>query len=194
MKPINSRSLVTALLAALGICPGIYAASTYSDGELLVKWKDGPWSYGATVGNAAIGSAVKRNFDAIGWQQVKLPQGMSVRDGIEAYQALGTVLAVEPNGTTVIEPAPIGREVPGVPNQDVEGSSGDGTAATPRHSIGRHGPTPSSAIPNDPMFNQQWYLRKIGATNAWAITTGSTNVVVAVLDSGVNYNHEDLAA
>src|SRR4030095_3367690 len=38
------------------------------------------------------------------------------------------------------------------------------------------------------------YLGKISATNAWAMTTGSTNVVVAVLDTGINYLHEDLAA
>src|SRR3990172_9034859 len=35
---------------------------------------------------------------------------------------------------------------------------------------------------------------KIGATNAWAITTGSTNIVVAVICTGTDYTHEDLAA
>jgi subtilisin family serine protease len=30
-------------------------------------------------------------------------------------------------------------------------------------------------------------------TNAWAVTTGSTNVVVAVIDTGITYNHQDLA-
>jgi thermitase len=48
--------------------------------------------------------------------------------------------------------------------------------------------------PNDPRSNEQWALAKIGATNAWGLTTGSTNVVVAVLDSGVRYTHEDLSA
>lgn len=49
-------------------------------------------------------------------------------------------------------------------------------------------------IPNDPFFPRQWGLAAIGAPFAWAETTGSTNVVVAIIDSGINYLHEDLAA
>src|SRR5687768_8068202 len=40
-------------------------------------------------------------------------------------------------------------------------------------------------VPNDPRFQEQWALARIGATNAWAVTSGSSNVVVAVLDSGI---------
>ena len=58
--------------------------------------------------------------------------------------------------------------------------------------------------PTDPRFEDQWALANSGqrggkqgadisATLAWAKTTGSDNVVVAVLDSGVDYTHEDLA-
>jgi subtilisin family serine protease len=50
------------------------------------------------------------------------------------------------------------------------------------------------ATPDDPMFGQQYALAKIGATNAWQVSTGSSNVVVAVLSTGVNYNHEELRA
>jgi thermitase len=58
-------------------------------------------------------------------------------------------------------------------------------------------------LPRDPQFSDQWALANSGqrggkegadisATVAWAITTGSDKVVVAVLDSGVDYTHEDL--
>jgi subtilisin family serine protease len=58
-------------------------------------------------------------------------------------------------------------------------------------------------MPNDPRFNEQWALANdgqnggtagadISATSAWAVTTGSDKVVVAVLDSGVDYTHPDL--
>lgn len=49
-------------------------------------------------------------------------------------------------------------------------------------------------VPDDPKYDQQWPLRQIDATNAWATTTGSRDVVVAVVDSGIDYLHEDLAA
>jgi hypothetical protein len=51
-----------------------------------------------------------------------------------------------------------------------------------------------AAIPNDPQFYAQWGPHTIQATRAWDITKGSSNVVVAVIDSGVDYNHPDLAA
>ena len=47
--------------------------------------------------------------------------------------------------------------------------------------------------PNDPLFSQQWALSKISAPQAWAKTTGSRTVVIAVLDTGVDYNHPDLS-
>ena len=58
-------------------------------------------------------------------------------------------------------------------------------------------------LPNDPMFKDQWALNNAGqeggkdkadlsAVAAWAKTQGSGDVVVAVLDSGVDYTHPDL--
>lgn len=55
---------------------------------------------------------------------------------------------------------------------------------------------PASALartPNDPEFGQQWYLEKISAEAAWDVAVGSREVVVAVLDSGVDLDHPDLA-
>jgi thermitase len=46
--------------------------------------------------------------------------------------------------------------------------------------------------PNDPLYSQQYALPKVGAEAAWSITRGSKNVVVAVIDTGVNWSHEDL--
>ena len=62
-----------------------------------------------------------------------------------------------------------------------------------------------AAIPNDPSFAVEWGLlnsgqysgtpgNDIGAAQAWAFTTGSRSVVVAVIDSGIDLTHPDLAA
>ena len=61
----------------------------------------------------------------------------------------------------------------------------------------------TAGMPNDPEFGNQWALNNLGqdggraradidALKAWVKTRGSEKVVVAVLDSGVDYNHQDL--
>ncbi|CAG0982317.1 serine protease [Geobacteraceae bacterium] len=49
-------------------------------------------------------------------------------------------------------------------------------------------------VPTDPKFYSTWGLTKINAPAAWDNTTGSAGVVVAVIDSGIDYNHPDLKA
>ena len=67
------------------------------------------------------------------------------------------------------------------------------------------------AVPNDPLYSLQWGLKNTGqatphypsggtagaditAEDGWDVTTGSDEVVIAVIDSGVDYLHEDLVA
>lgn len=47
--------------------------------------------------------------------------------------------------------------------------------------------------PNDPRLQDQWALGKVGASSAWDVTRGATGVIVAVVDSGVDSRHQDLA-
>ena len=53
----------------------------------------------------------------------------------------------------------------------------------------------ASAVPNDPQFSNLWGMSSSGinATTAWDLGTGSEDVVVAIIDTGVDYNHPDLA-
>lgn len=46
-------------------------------------------------------------------------------------------------------------------------------------------------VPDDTLYGNQWAPDKIGAEEAWDVTTGSANVVVAVIDTGVDLQHED---
>jgi serine protease len=57
----------------------------------------------------------------------------------------------------------------------------------------------ATAIPNDDKYSVQWSLKEVGDSNyginmpgAWDITTGSDEIVIAVIDSGIRYEHPDL--
>lgn len=64
-----------------------------------------------------------------------------------------------------------------------------------------------SNIPNDPRFDEQWSLENYGETNqyldvhphvdidaknAWNLSTGDSTIIVAIVDTGIDYNHPDL--
>jgi len=54
--------------------------------------------------------------------------------------------------------------------------------------------TMEQVIPNDPLYGNlnAWSLGMIKAPDAWAMTTGNSNVVIAILDTGVDGSHEEL--
>jgi subtilisin family serine protease len=53
----------------------------------------------------------------------------------------------------------------------------------------------TAMVPSDPLFSGQTaYLNGVEATSAWDVELGSFSVAVAVLDSGIDLDHEDLAA
>lgn len=53
-------------------------------------------------------------------------------------------------------------------------------------------PVLAAITPNDPYYYNEWYLEKIKADTAWEQITGSPNITIAVIDSGVQINHPDL--
>lgn len=66
-------------------------------------------------------------------------------------------------------------------------------------------PARNGWTPNDPMFNQQWHYHNTGQNggqpgadidllSAWDIEKGNPNVIVAIIDDGIDFNHPDLAA
>jgi subtilisin family serine protease len=49
-----------------------------------------------------------------------------------------------------------------------------------------------SAAPNDPHFSQQWGLNAINLAGARDLATGSSNIWIAIIDSGFDLNHPDI--
>jgi|GEM_PF-3560079 thermitase len=100
-----------------------------------------------------------------GYQRVKLPSGTSVAQALDACYADDRIQGAQPL----------------VLHEATEDQASPST-------------TPSlNSASNDPDLFQQWWLDKVHAPEAWTFTKGSSEVTVAVLDTGVDYNHPDLA-
>ena len=137
----------------------------YRSDELLVRFRSGTTNAAAEGLHQAIGGQHVRSWSSIeGLQLVRLATGTQLKDALRAYRQNRNVLYAEPNYIY--------------------------------HAF---------STPNDPKFPQLWGLQSTGqnlgtvgadihATQAWGFTTGSSNVVVAVIDTGIDYNHEDLTA
>ena len=54
-------------------------------------------------------------------------------------------------------------------------------------------PVPEQNLKADPLLKKFWHLDQIGAEDAWKTSLGSPEVIVSVVDSGIDYNHPDLA-
>jgi subtilisin family serine protease len=125
------------------------------------------------------------------------------REGVAASQRASARAAVNSHGTESL-PVPRLEVVELAPGSSVPGSvrrlerRPEVLYAEPNYVRRFHG------IPNDPLFSRLWGLHNTGAGGAvpdadidapaaWDVTTGDPGVVVALLDSGVNYNHPDLA-
>ena len=137
----------------------------YRDGELLVRFRDGISKRDKETIMAAHGARQKQKLEGdSGFEKLELPAG---RDAKTASLQL-------------------------LQNPQVE-------FAEPNFIISKEDLTP-----NDPQFKQQWALQNTGqnggqfgsdikAAAAWSTTTGSTSTVIAVIDSGIDFTHPDLA-
>ncbi|MDD1729229.1 MAG: S8 family serine peptidase, partial [Methanospirillum sp.] len=161
----------------------------YVPGEVIVKYKTTYSDFSAMSiesTNLAIGAEVTDDFSAEGlkgMQMIDMDSSLSVEKAIEELNKSSYVAYAEPNYIIQLS-LPDEPEAPGDEPVSAESVSGS---------------------PNDPRFSEQWALANagqnsgtsgadIGALSAWSATTGSSSVVVAVIDSGVDYTHPDLAA
>ncbi|MEO8338340.1 MAG: S8 family serine peptidase [Nitrospirota bacterium] len=138
----------------------------YVPGEVIVKFQDSASK--ATI--AAAGGQMITSFagGAERVQHLKLDKGENVEDALARYRHSPAVEYAEPNYIRQL-----------------------------------------AAIPNDTQLTSLWGLHNSGqnvngtvgtadvdidAPEAWDITTGSSNVIIAVIDTGIAYDHPDLAA
>ncbi len=144
-------------------------SAAYVEDELLVRFKPHAAKNLNTMSQVydQLGVTVERNIKGVdGLQLVKLPKGLSVAQAVGQYSKNSDILYVEPNYIYHVQE--------------------------------------QAVFPDDEFFDTLWGLYNTGQSNgtpgadisapeAWAITTGSEEVIIAVLDTGVDYNHPDLS-
>ena len=165
--PSTVSSVVLAILTATAFSA---ESHPYVAGELLVRFARKPDGARPTLNEqntllASIGAGtVEHRFKIVpGLTLVKLPPNVSVEQAVPVLNNTEGILHAHPNYLLRIV----------------------------------------STFPDDPNFADQWGLHNTGQTGgtsdadidgpeAWDLTTDANHIVVAVIDSGVDYNHPDL--
>ena len=185
-----SKALLMVSLALLALArPSLFAQAVGGApsvaGQILVKFRPGTAASAKADAHRQAGGAMVAEIARTGVQLVAMPQGVEAA-ALARYRRNVNVLYAEPNFVRRI-PEPISH-------------------------------TPDSEIvPGDHYFDEQWALHNTGqlfyclpwidgelcfyiakadadidAPEAWAISTGA-GIKVAVIDTGIDYNHPDLA-
>ena len=143
--------------------PRVSLKQKHATGRILVKFRSGTSVGTRQALHARVSAVTVRTYESVrNLELVALPSGARVSDLLHYYRSRADVQYAEPDYIV--------------------------------HTL---------STPDDSFFPQQWNLfntgqnaglrgADIGATSAWNLSTGSQNVAVAVIDSGIDYTHPDL--
>jgi subtilisin family serine protease len=131
--------------------------------RILVKFRHGMSVSAKTSVHASMGARSLKQYTAVrDLEAVAIPASLDIRAALRSYRRRAEVEYAEPDYTVHL-----------------------------------------SSTPNDPLFPQMWNLLNtgqnggtpgddVGATLAWSLSTGNHNVVIATIDTGIDYTHPDL--
>ena len=171
VESLEGRDLPTAQFMAsmLGFESLQVDLDSYDASSILVRFQsqtDGLIVGDLSVGAAAMpGTAIGQSIaGASGFHVVNLDEGVTVETALALYRADPNVLYAEPDYRISL-----------------------------------------AALPSDPRFDELWDFDNVGQTGgvidadidapaAWDVNTGSGSTIVAVIDTGIDYSHPDLAA
>ena len=180
----HREALIADVNLAAEIQNSAVEASQFAPGEIVVGFEDGVTAAYRTRGAAALEAAGK----------------VVEAEGLHSPRALMDLPAKAGRGARLVThwQLPAGADVLDVVNR-LTGYPGI-AYAEPNYVV-----SIEQTLPNDPKFDDLWGLHNTDQTGgtadadidgpeAWDITTGSGDIIVAVIDTGVDYDHPDLAA
>jgi subtilisin family serine protease len=150
------------ILCPIAVYAGAGRAAQYAPGEILVKFKDGIPKEYTERIHKSLGFKAVQGLKRIPVERINLPDGVSVEEAVTLYRADRDVEYAEPNYI--------------------------------RRAL---------LTPNDTYFTLLWGLQNTGQTGcaqdadidapeAWSIQNDCTGIVIAVLDTGADLDHDDL--
>ncbi len=137
-------------------------APEHAADRLIIKFSDDVSESMIQTASSQYGIKVLRKFETTGAYLIQVPKTLDLAKGIEALRKYNAVKYIQPD--YIVE---------------------------------------MNAKPNDPEYSKLWGLKNsgqnggepgfdIGAEEIWDTTTGSKDIIVAVIDTGIDYNHADL--
>jgi parallel beta-helix repeat protein len=179
---MSNKTIYLSIIAFVTFCAPVVATDLgYKPGELIVRFapkidsKQRTPAERSEILSSICGASIEHSYKLVpDLTVVKLPAGMTVNDGLKTFNRIPGIMYAEPNYKIRLD----------------------------------------STFPNDPSFPQLWGLHNTGqshpaegggnssgtpdadidAPEAWDIITHANDVIVAVIDTGVDYTHPDLAA
>ena len=210
------RLVLAAVMALAAASPTFAAVPRYVEGEAIVMMRTDEArpevdSYAArSASNAASGSAASELGAVVVRNFLPVKAAAAGSEGLEEDELSGAARALSANGderggeTYAVAQL---RSASGESTEEfIERLCGDPrvVSAMPNYIMRLSSPARivsaedeeiEIAEPNDPLYGEQWGLERINMPAVWAQTAEaeSEEVVVAVIDTGIIYDHEDLA-
>jgi len=143
----------------------------YSPSDFLASFRPGTTSDQIRAAAERHGYSIKRIIEGTGIYVIAVPHGIDPASAAEEFREDPLVEHAQPNYTARVGGAAAPTML----------ASALGTAKTAR------------VVPNDPYYPRQWGPEAMSLPYAWEFTKGSSSVTVAVIDTGVQTDHPDLA-
>lgn len=204
------------ILAFTAASTAAYAAE-YKPGEVIVKYKDGivrtRSSMSALYNSVGVDDVHHYSGILRGFEHLVLGENVKVEDAIAELRKSRSVEYAQPN--YILRALPIRENnlvrtnddderggvpciIPGIPFPPGCEDSGGGNPnepGEPSASRPKLKEPPAEIDPpvKDPELDTAYGLKKIAAPAAWEIHKGSKSFIVADIDTGVDYNHDDLS-
>ncbi len=167
------------------------AATTAKNQDLLVKFAPGSAIQMQSLVESMSTGGSKAEVLTDSWVRLQV-SGKRVANTLEALQNEPSVEYVQPNykiklleDYRIQDPLRRAAMIRGLAKQGI-------LATAPKPDNLPIPEIPQQKKGSDPKASQQWGMIDIGVRDAWKVSTGAPEMIVAVIDTGVDYTHEDL--